>query len=145
MRVLLVSSQLLIAKFMIINTDLIYPIGSIYLSVNATNPSKYFGGTWQQITSDAYLKIVSSNAGSLGGTSAEHKIPIASIPAHNHDITVKAAWGGASSPNVEYYNINTTYGTQWSNRSWINYSSNKGGGQAYYPYYYGVYVWKRVA
>ena len=35
---------------MIINTDLIYPIGSIYLSMKSTNPSTYFGGTWKQIS-----------------------------------------------------------------------------------------------
>lgn len=29
--------------------DLIYPIGSLYLSVNSTNPSTLFGGTWEQI------------------------------------------------------------------------------------------------
>ena len=30
--------------------DLVYPVGSIYLSVNSTSPSTLFGGTWEQIT-----------------------------------------------------------------------------------------------
>lgn len=132
---------------MIINTDLIYPIGSIYLSVNATNPSKYFGGTWEQITSDAYLKIVSSEleAGQVGGTSADHKIPVSSMPSHNHNIirddggnATNMAWGTASS-NTGYI---STMGQNLYKKMVVQ---NTGGGQAYYPYYYGVYVWKRVA
>lgn len=31
-----------------INVDLMYPVGSIYLSVNSTNPSQLFGGEWEQ-------------------------------------------------------------------------------------------------
>ena len=128
---------------MIINTDLIYPIGSIYLSVNATNPSKYFGGTWEQITGDAYLKIVSSGAGSLGGTSADHKIPVESMPSHSHDLIIHS--GGTLNDTVGVGGTSNgtksgtlTGGTGWGIR-------NKGGSQAYYPYYYGVYVFKRTA
>lgn len=129
---------------MIINTDLVYPIGSIYLSVNATNPSKYFGGTWEQITGDAYLKIVNNelDAGKYAGTSSEHKIPVESIPAHNHKNAYAFDSGkGASSPingtlQRLLYNPANWYGAN---------TASTGGGQAYYPYYYGICVWKRVA
>lgn len=128
-----------------INVDLIYPIGSLYLTTLTISPSVLFGGTWEQITSDAYLKIVSSNAGSLGGTSADHKIPIASMPSHNHNIirddggnATNLAWGTAGS-NTGYI---STMGQNLYKKMVVQ---NTGGGQAYYPYYYGVYVWRRTA
>ena len=36
--------------------DMVYPIGSIYTSVNSTNPSIFFGGTWE-IIDNTYLLI----------------------------------------------------------------------------------------
>ena len=121
---------------MILNTDLIYPIGAVYISINNTNPSKFFGGTWEQITGDAYLKIVTSNAGIYAGTSSEHKIPIESMPSHRH-----------SSPTTYEYNTSGLKRTWNSGNSpmpeaWTGYA---GGGQPYYPYYYGVYVFVRTA
>lgn len=40
--------------------DLIYPVGSIYMSVNAVNPSAIFGGTWEQIK-DRFLLSAGDN------------------------------------------------------------------------------------
>lgn len=134
---------------MIINKDLIldlvHPIGSIYISIDSTSPATLFGGTWTQITNDAYLKIVSSNAGNLGGTSSDHKIPVSSIPAHYHDLYDGGGnrllyWDVASLTGIGALNSGSVVKYSWASKT-----KNTGGGKAYYPYYYGVYVWKRTA
>lgn len=50
--------------------NFIYPVGSIYMSVNATNPASLFGGTWEQIK-DRFLLAAGDNysAGATGGAS----------------------------------------------------------------------------
>lgn len=53
-----------------VNIDLIYPIGSIYMSVNSTNPSTLFGGTWEQFAQGRVLLGVGSN-GETNYTTAE--------------------------------------------------------------------------
>ncbi len=52
-------------KKIILNTDLIYPVGSIYTTINNTNPATLFGGTWEKIASGRTL-FGSSNDEQLG-------------------------------------------------------------------------------
>ena len=70
----------------------IYPIGSIYMSVNDVNPSELFGGTWQQIK-DTFLLASGDvyNNGATGGE-ATHTLSASEIPTHTHsyDKAVKA-------------------------------------------------------
>lgn len=49
-----------------INTDFIYPVGSIYISINSTNPSKWFGGTWVAFGSGRTLVGVDTNQTEFG-------------------------------------------------------------------------------
>ena len=71
----------------------IYPIGSIYMSVNNVDPSTIFGGTWQQIK-DRFLLACGDtyNNGETGGdanhtpsgTVGNHTLTVNEMPAHNH-------------------------------------------------------------
>lgn len=47
--------------------DAYWPVGSIYLTVNNTNPSTYFGGTWEKISTGRVL-MGASNDSQLGTT-----------------------------------------------------------------------------
>lgn len=69
-----------------------YPIGSIYLSVSATNPSTYFGGTWVAWgsgrvpvginTSDSNFNTVEKTGGASTVTLAASQ-----MPSHTHTFT----------------------------------------------------------
>lgn len=65
----------------------IYPIGSIYMSVNEVDPSTIFGGTWQQIK-DKFLLASGDvyNNGATGGE-ATHTLSESEMPTHTHSYT----------------------------------------------------------
>jgi len=67
--------------------DLIYPVGSIYMSVNNVNPATFLGGTWEQIKDKLLLGAGSSySAGSTGGA-ATTTLATNNLPSHNHTIS----------------------------------------------------------
>ena len=64
--------------------NLVYPVGSIYMSVNSTSPQTLFGGTWEEIQARFLLGNSSlTPAGSTGGESS-HILTTSELPSHNH-------------------------------------------------------------
>ncbi|EKK0949069.1 pilus assembly protein [Enterococcus faecalis] len=65
--------------------DYIYPIGSIYLSVNSTSPATLFGGSWTQLKDRFLLGAGSTYSSGATGGAATHKLSVAEMPSHAHD------------------------------------------------------------
>ena len=144
--------------------NLIYPVGSIYLSVSNTSPATLFGGTWEQIKDRFLLSAGNTySSGSTGGE-ATHVLTANEMPSHTHvqnahyhsGLSWTAANGvpislsgynasnsgyrtGYSSGNVDPGAIKTNYETATN--------QNTGGGAAHnnMPPYLTVYMWKRTA
>lgn len=133
----------------------IYPVGSIYLSVNATNPGTLFGGTWVQLKDRFLLGVGDSYTNGETGGAATHTLTSNEMPTHGNHLYSGASWIGQGTANGKYLNSDanmSTFGT--SGRGWT-FSSNEaypagftsGGGKAHnnMPPYLAVYMWKRTA
>ena len=81
--------------------DDIYPVGSIYMSVNSTNPSTLFGGTWTQLKDRFLLGAGSTYTNGSTGGSATQRLSAANLPSHTHPQYV-ATNGGSTSANLDY-------------------------------------------
>ena len=155
--------------------DLIYPVGSIYISMNDTSPQEKFGGTWEQIV-DRFLYCASSS----GVTGGSTEITIQNLPKHTHTFSGEHMEG-----EDNYVNLRGVNGTDQivssnncegvfhlvkndsSSGTWTNtltatsdsgygdtiqfeYTpsgliSETGNGSEYMPPYMTVYCWQRTA
>lgn len=84
--------------------DMIYPVGSIYMSVNSVNPGTLFGGTWQQIKDRFLLSAGDSYAAGGTGGAATVSLSVGNLPSHDHSIP--ALSGTATSKGAHQHDAN---------------------------------------
>lgn len=135
--------------------DNVYPVGSIYMSVNSTNPKNLFGGTWEQIQGKFLFGMNSSYpAGSTGGE-ITHKLTWNEMPEHYHEglyysyhdtknlITLNA---GSASYHIPWGS--TDYagdcGAGIGKKELITGSAGSDVAHNNMPPYLSVYIWKRT-
>ena len=135
--------------------DIVYPVGSIYMSVNATSPEILFGGKWEAWgagrvpvgvnTADSDFATVEK----IGGEKT-HTLTTAEIPSHTHSAVPLAAQRG----NIRMYlhaNVGFNSGSEaiYSMESGSNDypTSATGGGDGHniVQPYITCYMWKRTA
>ena len=146
-----------------------FPVGSVYLSINKTNPQSLFGGTWQLVGSGKYLMGYDPNnawfdrPGNDRGTNATpgnwdtaaHVLTINEIPSHNHRHRQWLMNGPGPGGNHYGFDYRGGYGNpidtdSYSDSGEVRYGNfPTGGGQGHSHFhvspYYIVCVWLRTA
>lgn len=123
--------------------SLIYPVGSIYMSVNAANPQTFLGGTWEQIK-DTFLLAAGTTytAGATGGE-ATHTLTVDEMPKHTHNIKLGNDTSAATYRVARYIDVKSAW---WSGTGNDKMTEEVGGNAAHnnMPPYLAVYMWKRT-
>lgn len=126
--------------------NIVYPVGSIYMSVSNTSPATLFGGTWVQLKDRFLLGAGDTYTGGNTGGEATHTLTVDEMPSHNHTQSRAVPYGvpynnvsGAGSGSGSPY-----YSETYSPTFTIN---NTGGGQAHnnMPPFLVVFIWQRTA
>ena len=131
----------------------IYPVGSIYLSVNSTSPASLFGGVWERIKDRFLLAVGDTTTAGLTGGEANHTLTENEMPKHQHGLFTDMAGYGGGSPTGNYFKM---YGNEVVNgyvtstgtiyNGWRG-MSEVGNNQPHnnMPPYLTVHMWKRVS
>lgn len=135
--------------------DMIYPVGSIYMNVNPTDPQILFGGTWTRLK-DRFL-LGSGDTYTNGSTGGSATVTLTSaqsgVPAHSHKYqdynttyTLKTTNRKPGTSTAVAYGTSLTAGGGATERT----SSDNTAADASQPHenmppYISVYMWKRTA
>lgn len=152
--------------------NMIYPVGSIYMSVNNVSPATFIGGTWTALTDRVLIGAGSSyTVNATGGatshthtsaahthTTAGHTLTVNEIPSHTHGMTLNNYsdnnyTGGFKWEYVKsgYFKGGGTYilyeggGASHSHGNTGSTTPGNTGSSSNLPPYLAVYMWKRTA
>lgn len=141
--------------------DAFYPVGSIYMSVNNTDPGTLFGGTWVRVSQGRTIigagQPQQNNNTALGTLSSDqltwnfhsetmggeyyHQLTIQEIPSHSHRTGISPDQGF----RVSDRSVNDTANVFFSQTFNDTGSTGGNGGHNNIQPYYVVYIWKRTA
>lgn len=138
--------------------DYIFPVGSVFLSVDNTNPQIRFGGNWEQIAQGKFLVGVGTGTDDNNisktfvaeGNSGEysHTLTVDEIPAHAHDIkTLKVSIADDNAGSTGYLGSSSRYLKDSGVTPNPSLEVLEEGGDSPHentPPSYGVYMWRRL-
>ena len=128
----------------------LWPVGSIYLSLDPTDPATRFGGVWERIENAFLLAASTAHPAGESGGEEQHALTHAEMPRVSMRIPHVAGFNGAygqtgcentTVSNGDNYEGAATplYGAYWHK---IAFGGN--GAHNNMPPYLSVYMWKRV-
>lgn len=143
--------------------EMIYPVGSIYMSMNSISPSQLFGGTWEQIegrflfgcgnltamenTANSYGELnaiyTETPAGETAGQFV-HTLTTNEMPNHNHRYFANIQHEDGTVVSGESLSAGLILGGRRRYTD-LTYAAGGGAGHNNMPPYLAVYMWKRTA
>lgn len=134
--------------------DLIYPVGSVYISLDAGNPNAKFPGsvtTWVRVAEGKFIAGVGTGTDANGNTRnisegnnniGEYNVTLneSQMPIHNHGGVMRYPNNGGSQTEQNQTGRPEDYCSY--NRA----TNNAGGGEPHNntPPYMGMYIWERT-
>lgn len=123
----------------------VWPVGSIYISVNNTNPSTYFGGTWVSFGAGRCLVGVDTSQTEFNtvqkiGGEKTHTLNTNEMPSHSHTLKY-------SDSDTGFGGNYLTSGKKSAYKTSVVSINNTGGGKPHNNLqpYITVYMWRRTA
>ena len=137
--------------------ELVYPVGSIYLTLNATSPATLFGfGTWKKLTNRFLVGAGDNYEVNSTGGSATHTLTASQLPKQEGTISMHGTYAGTAVADVKgvFSKQSTVTGKYMVGESGTNADSvdiikysNGGTGEAHnnMPPYISAAIWRRIA
>lgn len=142
--------------------DVVYPVGSIYLTVNNVSPASSIGGTWTQIE-NCLLAASGDKYNVAGRFAGSDIITTLEVPDHQHEVMAWNSTSATYSP-CAFWRTSAGGGNNWQMLSYGNPADSTGWNlwtkgtwrtdangnivaeqKAHIPYHYSLHVWKRTA